>query len=329
MRADGAAASGAPLAGRRILVTGASGHLGLALATALRAEGAAVIGLARRGSDDVVSCDVTDEEAVPVAVEEAVRRLGGLDTVIHCAGIGGPGAIGVAPTAEDHETVEVNLWGAWRVTSAALPALVAARGRVVFTSSLMAYAATPFSRSYAVSKRALSAYADALRNEYGSHLLVTTVYPGHFDTGMHEKSRAMGLSMDDKIPHEQLEDIVAVMVDVVASDRPQMDCTTALVGEAGFQLGRRLPGAGATLINRRTRELTLNGELDGVDEAAEMRRCGVAAGRDDAGGAHEWHPEQYPVGGRSCAAQRCCRHPADLGDARAAAGDGRGHHRCG
>jgi NAD(P)-dependent dehydrogenase (short-subunit alcohol dehydrogenase family) len=268
----GAVDNGAVLAGQRIIVTGASGHLGGALAASLRALGADVIGLARRGDKHIVSCDITDPAAVDPAVAEAIRHLGGLDTLIHCAGIGGPGAIGVSPTDDDHRTMEVNLWGAWRVTSAALPALVEARGRVVFTSSLMAYAATPFSGSYAVSKRALGAYADTLRSEYGSHLLVTTIYPGHFDTPMHDEARKIGLSMDDKVPHEELHDIVEVFLDSVRSADPPLDATTALVGEAGFQITRRLPGAGATLVNRRTRELAQNGELDGVEAAEDFRR---------------------------------------------------------
>jgi NAD(P)-dependent dehydrogenase (short-subunit alcohol dehydrogenase family) len=40
-----------------------------------------------------------------------------------------------------------------------------------------------------VSKRALTAYADVLRLEYGTHLSVTTVYPGYVNTAIHERSR--------------------------------------------------------------------------------------------------------------------------------------------
>ena len=77
---------------------------------------------------------------------------------------------------EARNIVEVNLFGAWNVTAAALEDLLASRGRVVFVGSRMAFLGLPLGAAYAVSKRAVTAYADCLRAEYG-HISVTCVHP--------------------------------------------------------------------------------------------------------------------------------------------------------
>ena len=73
--------SGRTLAGRRVLVTGASGTFGRHLGAALSAAGARVVGLDlhARPDDDVpvLGCDLTDPDAVPAAVRAAVDRSAG------------------------------------------------------------------------------------------------------------------------------------------------------------------------------------------------------------------------------------------------------------
>ena len=80
------------LRGRRVLVTGASGALGGATVAALRARGAAVAGIDVAGGDSVIACDVRDNDSVRAAVAQARIELGGLDAVVHFAGIGVPPA---------------------------------------------------------------------------------------------------------------------------------------------------------------------------------------------------------------------------------------------
>ena len=63
--------------------------------------------------------------------------------------------------------LDVNLLGPWRVTAAAMPALRAARGRVVNVASGLANIAVPLATAYCMSKRGLVAYSDALRLEHG------------------------------------------------------------------------------------------------------------------------------------------------------------------
>ena len=63
-----------------------------------------------------------------------------------------------------------------------------------------------------VSKRALTAYADVLRLEYGTHLSVTTVYPGFVDTAIHERSRRARVALDGLVPAEHVRDTVLTVI---------------------------------------------------------------------------------------------------------------------
>jgi NAD(P)-dependent dehydrogenase (short-subunit alcohol dehydrogenase family) len=99
----------------RVLLTGAAGGIGTAVAAELRAQGATVV-----GSD--IECDVRDQASVDRAVAEAIERLGGLDVLINNAGLGTPQRAGLAPDEAALAVIDVNLLGPWRVTSAALPA---------------------------------------------------------------------------------------------------------------------------------------------------------------------------------------------------------------
>src|ERR671939_1360279 len=96
--------------------------------------------------------------------------------------------------------------GAWRVTAAALPALRAARGRVVNVASGLAHLTVPFATAYCMSKRGLVAYSEALRLEHGDEITVTTVYPGYIRTGIHEASKDSGVGLEGAVPAERVED---------------------------------------------------------------------------------------------------------------------------
>jgi len=145
----------------RVLITGAAGGIGAAAARELRARGAHVVGLDLHAGDDIVACDVRHQGSVDRAVAEAVERLGGLDVLINNAGLGTPQSAGAAPDEGALAVLEVNLIGPWRVTSAALDALRASRGRVLNVASGLAHLALPYGTAYCMSKRGLVAYSDA------------------------------------------------------------------------------------------------------------------------------------------------------------------------
>jgi len=91
-------------AGLRALVTGGASGIGLAVAEALRADGAQVAVLDRAEDGPAgftyVRADVTDDAAVRRAVDAAVEALGGLDVLVNNAGIGAQGTVETNPDDE-------------------------------------------------------------------------------------------------------------------------------------------------------------------------------------------------------------------------------------
>src|SRR5204863_302960 len=153
-----------------------------------------------------------DAEAVTRAVAQAVERLGGLDVLVNNAGVGDAHDAGEAPDDSAEAIVDINLFGAWRVTAAALPALLESRGRVINVASGLALVNVPFASAYAASKRALAAWSDALRMEYGGTISVTTVYPGYIRTPIHDPPAERGVSLDDLVPAEPIGGTVKAIV---------------------------------------------------------------------------------------------------------------------
>jgi NAD(P)-dependent dehydrogenase (short-subunit alcohol dehydrogenase family) len=262
------------LAGRRVLVTGASGAFGSALSEQLTRGGARVVGLDLEPSDGeapVLACDVTDERSVQAAVADAIDRLGGLDVLVNNAGIGGPADSGKPPDEHVRRMFEVNTFGAWHVTAAAIDALCESRGRVVFVASRMAFLGLPLGAAYGVSKRALVAYADALRAEYGTHIQVTCVHPAFVRTPIHDASAQAGLSVEALSREEPIEAVVGTIVDACAARRPPRETATTRAGSVQLWVARHLPGLADRVVARTLGKRVRAGVLDGAPLAAGLR----------------------------------------------------------
>jgi NAD(P)-dependent dehydrogenase (short-subunit alcohol dehydrogenase family) len=224
-----------------VIITGAASGIGAAAAAQLRERGALVVGLDINASDDLVACDVRDQESVDRGVAEAIERLsGGVDVLINNAGVGFAQSAGLAPDERAKTVVEVNLLGPWRVTAAALPALRASRGRVVNVASGLAHVTVPLAPAYCMSKRGLVAYSDALRLEHGDAITVTTVYPGYIKTPIHDASNEDGFALDGMVPEEPLASAAATLVRA-ALGPPVRDLATTREGAIGYALARRAP----------------------------------------------------------------------------------------
>jgi NAD(P)-dependent dehydrogenase (short-subunit alcohol dehydrogenase family) len=274
------------LAGRAVIVTGGAGAFGAATLRVLRYLGADAIGIDRVAAAGVLTCDITDEEQVRAVVAEAVERLGRLDTLIHYAGVGPVVDVGQPAQADVREALEVNLLGTWRVTSAALPALLDAGGRVIVTASLLAGVTMPFSAAYTVSKRALTAYADVLRMEYGTHLGVTTVYPGYVCTAIHDRSRAAGVALDGLVPAEDVRDTVLTVVRAAAARSAPRDVASTRAGTAAFRLARHAPGLVDRAVSARMSRLIRTQAFDDAELAAGLRERHGTKGASYAGAAN-------------------------------------------
>ncbi len=224
----------------RVVITGASGSIGATTVAMLRARGARVVGLDLVAGDDVVACDVRDQESVDAAVAEAIERLGGLDVLINCAGIGDPQSAAAPPAEDALRVLDVNLLGPWRVTAAALPALRESHGRVINVASGLAYMALPLAPAYSMSKRGLVAYSDSLRIELAGEIDVTTVYPGYIRTPIHAAAAAKGLSLEGLVPAEPVEAAAATLTRA-ALGPPKRDLATTRQGALGYAFLRHLP----------------------------------------------------------------------------------------
>lgn len=155
----------------QVLITGASRGIGRAASLRLAASGWDVLAGVRRSEDGdalaaessritPVLLDITDPEHVA-----RLRDIDRLDAVVNNAGIVKLGPLEGLPIDVLREQMDVNLIGQVAVTQAVLPQLRAARGRIVFTSSLSGRVATPLTGAYNASKFALEGAADALRLE--------------------------------------------------------------------------------------------------------------------------------------------------------------------
>jgi len=163
-----------------VLVLGASMGIGRASSLAIAAQGARVALAARR--PDVlaaavkdagpgcigIECDVSKPGDCARVVERAVAAFGGLDALVYSPGITLMERIEDFDAAAWRATFDTNVIGAMLVTRAALPHLLATRGKVVFFSSIVIDDSPPrFGLApYAASKAALESLAAAWRGEH-------------------------------------------------------------------------------------------------------------------------------------------------------------------
>jgi meso-butanediol dehydrogenase/(S,S)-butanediol dehydrogenase/diacetyl reductase len=181
---------------RTAIVSGAGTGIGKAAAAALARDGYAVVLTGRRREPLelvaaglpqalAVAADVGDENAVGAVVEAAVERFGRVDVVVANAGVGTSAPVLDETLAGWESTLRTNLTGAFLLTRAALPHLIAARGSAVYVSSVNGVLAGPGWTSYCVSKAALIMLARCVANDYGRQgVRANAVCPGWVRTPM-------------------------------------------------------------------------------------------------------------------------------------------------
>lgn len=146
---------------------------------------AAVEATGRRAIGSVV--DVRDREATAAAVRAGVEELGRLDAVVANAGIVSYFPAEELPPGAWTEMIDVNLSGAWNLTSAALRPLIdqGEGGAIVFVSSSAAHVGLPHLAHYSAAKAGLVGLMQSLAVELGPHgIRVNTVHPTAVDTPM-------------------------------------------------------------------------------------------------------------------------------------------------
>jgi NAD(P)-dependent dehydrogenase (short-subunit alcohol dehydrogenase family) len=167
-----------------VLVTGGASGLGAAVAEAVRDAGGRPVVLDRvpaRLDVEQEVVDLADTRAAEAAVRAVSERVGGLDAVVTCAGTDACGRLDDVPGEDWDRVVIVNLLGTVAVVRAAMPDLLARRGRVVTVASTLGLRALSDATAYCASKFGVVGFTRALAAETQGRMGVTMLVPG----GMH------------------------------------------------------------------------------------------------------------------------------------------------
>lgn len=183
------------------LVTGCSRGLGRHLAEAVLAAGHHLVATARDVRDleflppgdrlRTFALDVTDAAAARAAVGVAASAFGRLDVLVNNAGAIQANSVEDMTEADFRRQLEVNFFGVYHVTRAALPTMHAQRdGHIISISSIGGRRATPGLAAYQAAKWAVGGFSEVLAREVGPlGIRVTCIEPGGMRTDM------FGLSM--------------------------------------------------------------------------------------------------------------------------------------
>lgn len=183
--------------GKRVLITGGAGGMGLATARRIAGAGAR-LALADIDSErlaaaaDELGCatltaDVRGAAACRAAVDGAARALGGLDMLINCAGVWWEGASETMPEDEYDRLLDVNLKGAYFLSAAAIPHLVASGGQMIHIASDAGLIGNRGAAAYCASKGGLVLLVKALALELAEKgVRVNAICPADVETPMLE-----------------------------------------------------------------------------------------------------------------------------------------------
>lgn len=189
------------LTGKRALITGASGGIGGAIATALHQAGAAVAlsgtrtapleALAAELGDNapVLPCDLSDPDAVEALPKRAAEALGGVDILVNNAAINRDQIFMRMSDEEWQSVIDVNLTAAMRLCRGVIRPMMKARwGRLINISSVVGATGNPGQVNYAASKAGMVGLTKSIAYEVASRgITVNAVAPGFVETPMTDK----------------------------------------------------------------------------------------------------------------------------------------------
>jgi NAD(P)-dependent dehydrogenase (short-subunit alcohol dehydrogenase family) len=194
---------------RRVIVTGGTRGIGYAIARAMLGAGGQVLisGLDADRLDRAVRqleqeasapgrvaglrSDVRVRADVEALVAEAVRRFGGLDTLVNNAGVGAFGDVAATSDEDWHRVLETNLTGPFLCSRAAIPQFrKVGGGWIINIASLAGRNAFPGGGVYCASKAALISFSESLMQEVRfDNIRVTVIMPGSVSTEFSARSK--------------------------------------------------------------------------------------------------------------------------------------------
>jgi short-subunit dehydrogenase len=234
----------------RVLVTGANGGLGRAIAVALHAQGAQLIVTGRRAdvlqpvADEVsgraIVADLADRSQLPRLLEEA----GEVDVVVANAALPASGLLQDWTQEDIDKVIEVNLANPIAMTRILLPRFTERRsGHLVYVSSLSGKVASKGAPLYSATKFGLRGFAGALRSDLvGTGVGVSVIFPGFVrHAGMFADAKA---TLPPGVGTVTPEAVGAAVVKAITANRAEVD-VAPLSLRAGAIIGALAPGISA------------------------------------------------------------------------------------
>ena len=184
---------------RKVLVTGASGSIGHAIAVAFHSRGATVTLSGRRmdalekiaselGNERVhiVTCDLGDEASVAKLIPETLEKMGSIDTLINNAGITKDGLMFVMKPEAWQDVLRVDLEVPFRLTQGVLRSMLKAQfGRIINITSIVGVTGNPGQTNYSAAKAGLIGMSKSLAKEVASrNITVNCIAPGFIKSPM-------------------------------------------------------------------------------------------------------------------------------------------------
>ena len=244
------------LAGRTVLLTGATGGLGHAIARRLRTEGAQLVLTGRR--EDVLGALADETGARSIAIDmtdpDAVERLAGecadVDILVANAGLPASGKLTSFSVEEIDRALTVNL-RAPIVLARQLAERMVARGsgHLVFMSSLAGKSGTPRASIYSATKFGLRGFGQSLREDLrGTGVGVSVIFPGFVrDAGLFHDS---GAKVPAWVGTSAPEEVAEAVVRAITRDRGEVD-----VAPIGLRAGTKVAGLAPDLAATVSRKL--------------------------------------------------------------------------
>jgi short-subunit dehydrogenase len=240
------------LDGARVLLTGATGGLGQAIARGLHARGAILTLTGRRAEvleplaaevgGRVIVSDLAEADAPARLLAEA----GEIDVLVANAGLPGSGRLNSFTPEEIGRALDVNLRAPMLLAHGLTEAMVArGRGHLLFMSSLSGRAASPGTSVYAATKFGLRGFALALREDLAPKGVgVSVILPGFIsDAGMFAES---GAKLPPFVGTKRPDDVARAVVKAIEANRAELD-VAPLPLRAGAHLAALAPGPIGTI----------------------------------------------------------------------------------
>ncbi|GAB2250204.1 hypothetical protein Droror1_Dr00013563 [Drosera rotundifolia] len=233
------------LAGKVILITGASSGIGEKIAYEYARRGARLAIAARRedrlrqvaetasklGSSDVliVVVDVSKANDCRRMVQETIDHFGQVNHLVNNAGITSNSLFENYPEISDStkSVMEINFWGSVYATKYAIPHLKRSRGKIIVISSVVHRLPQPRSSIYNATKAAMVNFFETLRVELGSAITVTIIAPWYTDSEM-IRGKVLDASGEMKID-THLKNFLETNKYIVSKGE---DCAKAIVDSA-------------------------------------------------------------------------------------------------